>query len=235
VMVGPVAFPLAKLAVVTVRQAGRPLARMVEKLANRSSAFRRMVCLPLAQFYHHYEVKMKLAALNLGVGKVTKVTKLSEEKAVKQASEIISEVTILGVVVVILVHEYKKSKAESEQLEAESKMAREEISERIFDLETQLEVNAEQIRNLVRSIVRSSGEEKQLPKELTNSLAEKPLQVRRIVMLEDDLEHNDVTLQAGRKSRTIRSEKKTMSEELEELWEEVVEEILDTVNPEEDD
>jgi len=163
---------------------------------------------------------------------VTKVAKLSEEKAVKQASEIISEVTILGVVVVILVHEYKKSKAESEQLEAESKMAREEISERIFDLETQLEVNAEQIRNLVRSIVRSSGEEKQLPKELTNSLAEKPLQVKRIVMLEDDLEHNDVTL---KKSRTTRSEKKTMSEELEELWEEVVEEILDTVNPEEDD
>ena len=84
-----------------------------------------------------------------------------------------SQVTILGVVVVILVHEYKKSKAESEQvslksfddsdknnadiwfqLEAESKMAREEIKERIFDLETQLEVNAEQIRNLVRSIVR---------------------------------------------------------------------------------
>ena len=29
-----------------------------------------MVCLPLAQFYHYYEVKMKLAALNLGVGKV---------------------------------------------------------------------------------------------------------------------------------------------------------------------
>jgi len=234
-MVGPVAFPLAKLAVVTVRQAGRPLARMVEKLANRSSAFRRMVCLPLAQFYHHYEVKMKLAALNLGVGKVTKVTKLSEEKAVKQASEIISEVTILGVVVVILVHEYKKSKAESEQLEAESKMAREEIKERIFDLETQLEVNAEQIRNLVRCIVRSSGEKRQLPKELTDSLAEKPLQVKRIVMLEDDLEQNDVMLKAGRKSRTTRSEKKTMSEELEELWEEVVEEILDTVNPEEDD
>ena len=82
---------------------------------------------------------------------------------------------------------------------------------------------------------RSSGEEKQLPKELTDSLAEKPLQVRRIVMLEDDLEQNDVMLKAGRKSRTTRIEKKTMSEELEELWEEVVEEILDTVNPEEDD
>merc|ERR1719500_1011074 len=100
-----------------------------------------MVCLPMAQFYHYYEVKMKLAALNLGVGKVTKVT---EEKAVKQASEIISEVSILGVVVVILVYEYRKSKAESEQMEAESRMAREEIKDRIFDLETQLEGNAEQ-------------------------------------------------------------------------------------------
>ena len=87
-----VAFPLAKLAAVTLRQASRPLARMVEELANRSSVFRfsmkkfqllrsrnlcnlkklirRLVCLPLAQFYHYYEVKMKIAALNLGVGKV---------------------------------------------------------------------------------------------------------------------------------------------------------------------
>ena len=43
-----------------------------------------------------------------------------------------------------------------------------------------------------------------------------------------------VTLNPGIKSQTTRSEKKTMSEELEELWEEVVEEILDTVNPEDD-
>jgi len=234
-MVGPAAFPLAKLAVVTIRQAGRPLARMVERLANRSSAFRKMVCLPMAQFYHYYEVKMKLAALNLGVGKVTKVTKLSEEKAVKQASEIISEVSILGVVVVILVHEYRKSKAESEQMEAESRMAREEIKDRIFDLETQLEGNAEQIRNLVRNIVRNSDKEMRLPKELTDSLAEKPLEVRRIVMLEDNLERDAAMLKADLNNQTTRSEKKTMSEELEELWEEVVEEILDTVNPEEDD
>ena len=71
-----------------------------------------MVCLPLAQFYHYYEVKLRLAALNLGIGKVntfrmkssgdfqyhhlfkvTKVAKLSEEKAVQQASEIFSEVS----------------------------------------------------------------------------------------------------------------------------------------------
>ena len=76
---------------------------------------------------------------------------------------------------------------------------------------------------------RNSDKERRLPKELTDSLAEKPLAVRRILMLEDDLE-----LKVGIKSPMRRSEKKTMSEELEELWEEVVEEILDTVNPEED-
>ena len=68
---------------------------------------------------------------------------------------------------------------------------------------------------------------------MTNSLAEKPLQVKRIVMLEDELESDAVVLKAGVKTRS--EKKKTMSEELEELWEEVVEEILDTVNPEEDD
>ena len=135
-------------------------------------------------------------------------------------------------------------------------MAREEIKDRIFDLETQLEGNAEQIRNIVRNIVRresffymvedgnhlnnehqfrNSDKEMRLPKELTDSLAEKPLEVRRIVMLEDNLERDAVMLKADIKSQTTRSEKKTMSEELEELWEEVVEEILDTVNPEEDD
>ena len=68
---------------------------------------------------------------------------------------------------------------------------------------------------------------------MTNSLAEKPLQVKRIVMLEDELESDAAVLKAGVKTRS--EKKKTMSEELEELWEEVVEEILDTVNPEEDD
>jgi len=235
-MVGPVAFPLAKLAVVAVRQASRPLARVVENLAHRSSTFRNMVCLPLAQFYHYYEVKLRLAALNLGIGKVTKVAKLSEEKAVQQASEIFSEALILGLVVTILVHEYKKSKAESDQVEAEAKLVREEIRERIFYLETQLEENAENIRGLTRNFVRHYKNGDQLSRELQLALTEKPRQVERIESLED-ADEDEPALKVKSKTGAYRaiSEKKTMSEELEELWEEVVEEILDTVNPEDDD
>jgi len=235
-MVGPVAFPLAKLAVVAVRQASRPLARVVENLAHRSSTFRNMVCLPLAQFYHYYEVKLRLAALNLGIGKVTKVAKLSEEKAVQQASEIFSEALILGLVVTILVHEYKKSKAESDQVEAEAKLVRDEIRERIFNLETQLEENAEHIRGLTRNFVSHYKNGNQLSRELQLALTEKPRQVERIESLED-ADEDEPALKVKSKTGAYRaiSEKKTMSEELEELWEEVVEEILDTVNPEDDD
>ena len=82
----------------------------------------------------------------------------------------------------------------------------------------------------------SDKEGRQLPKELTNSLDEKPLQVKRIVMVQDDLEHNKEAVSKTGKTSDGRTdgEKKTMSEELEELWEEVVEEILDSVNPEDD-
>ena len=134
-------------------------------------------------------------------------------------------------------------------------MESDEIRERIFELETKLEENAEQIRKLVRGMVRWEGrlergwisfwkkhfrdsdkEGRQLPKELTNSLDEKPLQVKRIVMVQDDLEHNKEAVSKTGKTSDGRTdgEKKTMSEELEELWEEVVEEILDSVNPEDD-
>ena len=82
----------------------------------------------------------------------------------------------------------------------------------------------------------SDKEGRQLPKELTNSLDEKPLQVKRIVMVQDDLEHNKEAVSKTGKTSDGRTdgEKKTMSEELEEFWEEVVEEILDSVNPEDD-
>ena len=43
------------------------------------------------------------------------------------------------------------------QAEAESKMESDEIRERIFELETKLEENAEQIRKLVRGMVRWEG------------------------------------------------------------------------------
>ena len=76
----------------------------------------------------------------------------------------------------------------------------------------------------------------QLSRELQLALTEKPRQVERIESLED-ADEDEAALKVKSKTGAYRaiSEKKTMSEELEELWEEVVEEILDTVNPEDDD
>ena len=191
-----------------------------------------------------------------------------------QILDIVSfQASILGVVVVILVHEYRKSKAESEQVSTwgitnqtrimfisgfrwkQSRGWRGRRSGR-GSLTSRPSLKGTLSRSGILSEAssgekvvffcgpgwkspeqqfRNSDKERRLPKELRDSLAEKPLEVRRIVMLEDDLERDAVTLNSSTKSPTTKSEKKTMSEDLEELWEEVVEEILDTVNPEEDD
>ena len=191
-----------------------------------------------------------------------------------QILDIVSfQASILGVVVVILVHEYRKSKAESEQVSTwgitnqtrimfisgfrwkqsrgwrgrrsgrGSLTSRPSLKGTLSRSGILSEASSgEKVVFLVGSgwksperQFRNSDKERRLPKELRDSLAEKPLEVKRIVMLEDDLERDAVTFNSSTKSRTTKSEKKTMSEELEELWEEVVEEILDTVNPEEDD
>ena len=44
---------------------------------------RTYVCIPVAQLFHWYEIKLKMRMLNIG-GKVTKVPKLNEAKAIEQ-------------------------------------------------------------------------------------------------------------------------------------------------------
>ena len=64
-MVGPVAFPLAKLGVLVVKQISKPLAKRIAGRAKKSKMFRDWVCVPLAQGFHFYEVKFKMNALNV--------------------------------------------------------------------------------------------------------------------------------------------------------------------------
>jgi Optic atrophy 3 protein (OPA3) len=47
---------------------------------------REYVCIPVAQVFHWYEIKLKMMTMDLGVGgkKITKVPKLNEAKAIEQ-------------------------------------------------------------------------------------------------------------------------------------------------------
>ena len=77
-----IAFPLAKLGVLAVKQISKPIAKRISAAANRSRLFKDWICVPLAQLFHSAEVKIKLRLL--GVGKATKVPKMSEKDAVEQ-------------------------------------------------------------------------------------------------------------------------------------------------------
>ena len=72
-MVAP-AFPLAKLGFLVIKQVSKPLANAVAKRAKNSKFFRNYVVLPVAQFFHWADVKVRMRILNLG--KVTKVPKV---------------------------------------------------------------------------------------------------------------------------------------------------------------
>ena len=109
-MVAPVAFPLAKLGVLLVKQISKPLAKRFANRAKKNLVFRDWVCVPTGQFFHLCEARLRLASLDLALKRtVLKVPKLSEKDAIEHGSTILSEALILCTAVAILVYEYKKS------------------------------------------------------------------------------------------------------------------------------
>ena len=77
IMVAP-AFPLAKLGFLAIKQISKPLANAVANRGRKSKFFRNFVVLPVAQFFHWLDVKVRMRILNLG--KVTKVPKVRTER-----------------------------------------------------------------------------------------------------------------------------------------------------------
>ena len=82
------AFPLAKLGFVLVKQISKPIANGIASRARKSKLFRNYICIPVAQFFHWYDVKIRMRVLNLG--KVTSVPKLDEKKAIETGAQVIS-------------------------------------------------------------------------------------------------------------------------------------------------
>lgn len=80
------AFPLIKLGVLLVKQVTKPLANSIARRARSSKFFREKFCVPVAQLFHWYDVKVRMRILNMG--KVTKVPKLDEQKAIDTGAQV---------------------------------------------------------------------------------------------------------------------------------------------------
>lgn len=80
------AFPLAKLGVLVIKQISKPLANGIARRAKSSKFFRTYFCIPTAQVFHWMDVKVRMRILSMG--KVTKVPKLDETKAIETGAQV---------------------------------------------------------------------------------------------------------------------------------------------------
>lgn len=145
-MVG--AFPLAKLGFLVVKQISKPIANSIAGRAKSSRLFREYVCIPVAQLFHWYDVKVRMRILNLG--KVTTIPKLNQEKAIETGSQLLSEFIILSIASSMLVYEYRRSSEKEEARQAEVEREKQEMANKVMCLELAVDKQSAQIRELTR-------------------------------------------------------------------------------------
>ena len=236
-MVAPVAFPLAKLGVLLVKQISKPLAKRFANRAKKNLVFRDWVCVPIGQFFHLCEARLRLASLDLALKRtVLKVPKLSEKDAIEHGSTILSEALILCTAVAILVYEYKKSQDEKKEEEEIKTAEREMLKSKLFDLETNIEKQSDNIYFLAQHFVnKSSKDDKEILNKIIKETPE-PTEKSKVEPLNlfEDTEDKSYKQSKGKKFAET-SEDKSMTEEFVEFVEELAEEILEAVNPDDDD
>ncbi|ESO85427.1 hypothetical protein LOTGIDRAFT_154920 [Lottia gigantea] len=108
-------FPLVQLAYLGVKRSSKFLANRLKRRAKKSLFFRNYICMPTAQLYHSFEVKVRLKLL--GLGKANHIEKLTETMAVELGAELLGEFIIYSVAAMIIYIEYSRSGSREEAKE----------------------------------------------------------------------------------------------------------------------
>lgn len=141
-----VAFPIAKLAYLLVRQIGKPFAVRIKERARHSLFFRTYICMPPAQLYHWIEVNVKMRMLNLG--KPTEVPKLNETMAIDLGAELLGEGIVFAVAAVCLIAEYRRTSNRDRDKEDQKEARLQEMQNRLIELELRLAEQEARTREL---------------------------------------------------------------------------------------
>jgi len=142
------AFPLAKLGAVLIKQVSKPIANGIANRARKSKLFRDYVCIPVAQFFHWYDVKIRMRVLNLG--KVTSVPKLDEKKAIETGAQLLSEFILVVIASGIIVIEYTRQSEKDEVKKQAVEQEKAEVRDQITNLEFTVAKQSAEIRELTR-------------------------------------------------------------------------------------
>merc|ERR1712141_748000 len=127
---------------------GKPIANGIANRARKSKLFRNYVCIPVAQLFHWYDVKVRMRVLNLG--KVSNVPKLDEKKAIETGAQLLSEFILVAVASAIVIYEYNRSAQKEEEKQYKIEQEKREMQDRIQDLEFTVEKQSTQLKELTR-------------------------------------------------------------------------------------
>ena len=237
-MVAPVAFPIAKLGVLLVKQISKPLAKSISNKAKSYKLLRNWIIIPTGQIFHYCNVRLKISSLNLRIkNKVTKVPKLSENDAIEQGSAILSEIIILSTAIGVLVYEYGKSKIEKQEEENMKIVEKEILKNKLFDLEVTIEKHNASLFALAKSVVKTS--EKYLGKQDTDIQKLKEIidEEKRKIEGKKEIKpiiFSEIEEESKASKKSNEKTDKSLTDEFVDFVEEVVEEVLDAVNPEDE-
>jgi len=143
-MVAP--FPVVKLGVLLIKQISKPLANFVKSRAIKSSVFRHYVCMPPAQFYHWFDIRMKMYMSNITRTKdSTPIPKLNQEAAIELGANLLGEFIILSIASAILIWEYNRQKENENRKENDKEDRMTNLENRILaftneELDTKIRV-----------------------------------------------------------------------------------------------
>ncbi|CAM4747944.1 unnamed protein product [Rotaria magnacalcarata] len=147
-------FPLVKLAIVFFKQISKPLANQIKVRAKNSEFFKKYVCMPPAQFYHWYDVNLRMRMLGI---ETKKVAKMNEEAAVALGADILGEAVILSIAVAGLALEYARRSKNDTDKESRQLERLANLESKLGELEITITNQAAQMLELERLMHHSSS------------------------------------------------------------------------------
>lgn len=150
-----VAFPVVKLGALLLKQVSKPLATALKNKAKKSYFFRTYICMPPAQMYHWWDVRLRMWSMNLG--KPTQIPKLNESMAIDLGAELLGEFFIFTTAAGLLIAEYTRSTMKESAKEAERQARFDKLESQTENLEFVVEQQSAEIRELTRLVYSIPG------------------------------------------------------------------------------
>ncbi|XP_067939254.1 optic atrophy 3 protein homolog [Watersipora subatra] len=159
-------FPVIKLFSLFVKQISKPIAGYIKRRSKDNYWVRTYICIPPAQLYHRYDVRLRLWISGSTKGK--KIQPLEEQQAINEGADLLGEMFVLSVACGLIGMEYYRQAWNAAIKEEQQDTSLTRLTKDMRKLRLMLNEQSDDIDELVR---------------LIEVLSEKPLGVQKVVTI----------------------------------------------------